>query len=640
MATCSLDIIQSDASPSNYDTIQPEISSATERATEAFSQAIEFLNEISSAVDRGISRVSVGFDDIDTTVPSYTTPVTPEIPDIEISIPNLPADFQPGNISGIDLNAIGTLPSFSDTAPTISLPTTPAPFTGTLDTDAPTVQTEFNFPDAPTYTLPPVPTFEELNIPTAPDLNIPTFSETLPVISDVSVPSISFYWGDESPFSDELLAAVEVKLLDWVQNGGTGLSPTVEQAIYDRARNREDTNSVRSEQQVLVEQAARGFSRPSGSTLAALDALAQETQNKTADLSREIMIKQAELEQSNMQFAIQQTIALEQLLINEHQQIQQRSFEAAKYAQDIAVQIFNAEVSKMGLALEAYKSYATAYEAQVRAALSEIEIFKSEIQAQGLISEINKDQVVLYTSQLEAIRTSVDIYKTEVDAVSSQLQAESLKIENFKGLIQAYSAQVDAKKTEYIGYSEAVKGELAKTEIYDSQVKAFIGRIDAYGKSVDAQSKIVDTDVEVEKLRLNTYLGKLEAIIKQIQAETAAYSTQVDVYRGQAQMYSAEITSNTAKSELALKGIDSKIQLAKLKADVAIKNAEINIQNMFNNNQLALQAATSGADVAKGLAQASLAALSIGASITSNESTNTNYSNQRSKNVSCTELKT
>lgn len=643
MADCTTpDIITPEAGifgpETSYNIVKPEIASATAHADYAYGRAMGFLDALLNYIaDNQVSNVNVDLGEVDLDVPNFVLPSTPQSPNISINLPNLPAEFVPGDIADIDLDAIGNLPTFNVSAPTISLPTTPSALNKTFDEDEPSITTTFNFPDAPTYTLPSVPTFEELDIPSAPTLSIPDFDQLLPVTSDVNVPSISFYWGDEDPYSDDLLVAVKASLLDWVQNGGTGLPVDVEQAIFDRGRNREDINSIRSENQVLKEQASRGFSRPSGSTVAALDYLAQETQNKTADLSREIMIKQAELEQANMQFAIQQAIALEQLLINENQQIQQRSFEAAKYVQDVAINIFNAELAKVNIALEGYKAYAAAYEAQVRAALSRVEIFKAEIEAQGLISQINRDSVLLYNAQLDAIKTSVEVYKTEVDAIASQIQSEGLKIENYKSLIQAFAAEVEAKKVEYQGYAEAIKGELAKVDIYDSQVKAFVGRIDAYGKAIDAQSKISDIDIETEKLRLQTYLGQLDAVIKQVQAETAIYSTQVDVYRGQAAMYQAEVGALTSANELAIKEADTKVRFAVAEADVAIKNAEVNLQNVRSVDQFRLQALISGADVAKGLSQASLAALHIGASVSTSDSTNVSYSNQRSAGISCNE---
>lgn len=609
-----------------YEIVGPQVANMTGYASDAYDISVVFLEDLLGFVaENQVNNITESIDDIAIDIPDLSLPATPISPDIDINLPNLPADFQPGDVSSIDLNAIGVLPDFTATDPSINLPATPTPFSGEIAGSAPTLKEDFNYPDAPITVLPDVPTFELLEIPNAPDLSIPDFSESLPTATSVVPPANNFYWGDEDSFSDECLTAVQAKLCDWIQNGGTGLLPHIEQAIYDRGRNREDINSVRVEQQVLTEQVARGFSRPQGSTYAALDFSTQESQNKIADLSREIMIKQAEMEQQNIQFAIQQTIALETALISEHQQIQARSFEAAKYVQELAIQIYNANIAKVTIELEAYKAYATAYEAQVRAALSTIEIFKSEIQAQALISEINQNEVKLYLAQIEGVQSSVDIYKTEVDAITAQISAENLKIQNYKGLVEAFSAEVEAKKAEYQGYSEAIKGELGKVDIFDSQVKAFVGRVDAYGKSVDAQAKVVESDIGVEDLRLKSYLGKLDAVIKQVQAESSVYGAQVDIYRGQAAMYQAEVGANISLNELEIKEAETKVRLAAAQADVSLKNAEINLKNAESVDALRLEAIKSGGDISKGLAQASLSALNIGASVSSSGQSSDSY---------------
>ena len=616
-----------------YEIVGPEIDSMTNYANNAYNQSVVFLDSLLGFISEGqVSNINVNLEEVDVDTPPLSLPPTPTAPDITLNLPNLPADFVPNNIAGIDLNAIGAIPTFTVSDPTINIPAAPNPFSGTAPGPAPVINDSFTFPDSPTAVLPDVPTFSELSIPTPPTLSIPSFNETLPSASSVVVPNSSFSWGEESPFSDECLTAVKTKLCDWLGNGGTGLLPHIEQAIYDRGRNREDIGSVRGEHQILTEQASRGFSRPQGSTYAALDYATQESQNKIADLSREIMIKQAEMEQENIHFAVQQTIALEQLLISEHHQIQTRSFEAARFIQEVSINLYNAEIAKVTIELEAFKAFSSSYEARVRAALSQVEIFKAEIEAQSLISEVNKNSIDLYLSQIEGIKSSVDIFKVEVEAVHTQISAEGLKVANFKGLVESYSAEAQAKKMEFEAFGEAVKAELGKADIFDSQVKAFIGRVDAYGKSVGAQSELVDSNIDVEDLRLKSYLAQLEAVIKQTASETSIYRAAVDIYRGEAAMYQAEVGANVAASELEIKEADIKLQMAVAQANISIKNAEVNLANASSVDTLRLEAIKSGADISKGLAQASLSAVSIGASVSSSGHDQTNRSSNYNEN--------
>lgn len=585
-------------------------------ASQAFDNTWCFLNGIATyAPTLNDLSSNVSFGDIDAPTPTFNAPDVPVLPTLDLTIPTFPSDFVPGDIHEFDENVIGTLPTLDALAPTVNLPPKPDELDATAPTDAPTIKDDFAYPDDLDVTLPTVPTFEELNIPTAPTYDLPAFELDVPALpADLTPPGLIFDF-QEQAYSSTLYTALKDELLDRIQNGGTGLNADIEQAIWDRARNREDQNSVRSENQILVEQAARGFSRPSGAVLAALDQLAQETQNKNADLSREIAIKQAELEQRNIEFALQTSLALEQSFLQYHNQVQQRAFDTERFLQEAALALYDADIKKFGLQVEIYKVYADAFESRVRAELAKVEIFRSEIEAQKLIGDINVQYIELYKAQLQGIQTSVDVYKAEVDAIKTQIEAEGLKITNFRSLVDVFAAQVAAKKSEYDMYSSSVEGEMAKVSIYDSQVKAYVSRVDAYSRSVDAETKRIESDIEVEGLRLKQYLSKLEAIVQNVKAQTDVTNAQVDVFRGEAEMYKAEVGAESSRLDAETRIYDLEIRQKQYEAEIELKNAEINIANAANSVKLLLEALQSGAQVGSSLSAASLSAMNIGASI-------------------------
>lgn len=562
------------------------------------------LNDLSSNVD---------FGEITTPTPIINVGDAPDAPPISITLPTFP-EFTAGDIYEFDENAIGTVPTLDATAPTINLPPLPGEFEGTAPSDTPALS-EYVFPDGVEYSLPSVPTFEELNIPTAPTLTIPDFELDLPTPPIDLVPPGLIFNFKEQAYTSNLMDALTAELLDRIQNGGTGLHPDIEQAIWDRARNREDQNAIRSENQINIEQAAKGFTRPSGAHLAALDELAQATQNKNADLSREIAIKQAELEQENIKFALQTSLALEQSWMQLHNQVQQRSFEVEKYIQQVAISLYEAAIKRYEVELEIYKTYAAAFESRVRAELAKAEIFKTELDGQRLIGELNLQKVELYKAQLAGINTAVDVYRAELDAVKTQVEADGLQIQNFKALVDAYSASVQAKAAEYEMYASAVKGEMAKTEIYDSQVKAYVSRVEAYSKTADIESIKVRASLDTEGYRLKEYLGRLEAIVQNVQAQSAVATAQLDAFRAEAIAYETELKGETARLDGEVKVYDLEIQRARYDAEIQLKNAEINIENAKNALSIILEALKSGASVGSSLAAASLSAMNIGANI-------------------------
>ena len=482
----------------------------------------------------------------------------------------------------------------------------------------PVVRTDFEFPEDPDdLDLPPVPSFEQLNIPQNYVYTFPVFEEELPVYLGTTPPTLSFRWAEDI-YSSELLDAVTAELLDRVVNGGTGLHPLVEQAIWERARNREDILAAKAIDEVLTLSASKGFLRPSGSTLSAVDRLYQENQSKQADLSREIAIKQAELEQENLKFSIQQSIALEQMLIGEFNNALNRAFEAQKYIQQAAIEIYNANIKKYELELEVYKAYIVTFETALKAELNKAEIYKTQLEAEALKNQINESKVRLYLAQIDGIKAEVDIYKTQVDAISSRISAEALKIQNYKASVDAFAAVVGAKRDEFSMYSEQVKAELAKVEMFDSQVKAFVSRVQGYSATVDAEAKITDSDISVEKLRLEEYTSRLEFGLKLLQSEIETVKAKAEIYKTDGDVYKNLVDAEVSKVELDVRLADVDIKKAIAQSEVALKNADIQLKNAEINANLSLEAMKSGAQVGSSLAAAALSGVNVSAQVAHN----------------------
>lgn len=568
---------------------------------------------------------SVTFEPIqtNTTLGSLTKPTKPSLVVGQRNLPSSPSITAP-------TVSIGTAPTFNTAEPTINLPAVPSP----LEIDAPlktfTINTDFDYPIAPDEDLPTVPTLLELDIPTIAVIDLPTFSLDFPTSNSLVIPGLTFSFS-ENAYSSDLLTNVKSELLSRL-SGGTGLNPIVEQAIWDRGRDREQLASLQAERALLVERSQSGFSRPTGAALSALDRIVQDTQSKLIDLSREIMIKQAELEQENIKTSIQQTIALEDILIRENNNIVQRAFETAKYIQDTQIEIFKMAVSKYSSEVEAYKAFSTAYSARIQAELSKVEIFKAEIDAQKLLNDINEQSIKIYLARLDGIKTNVETYKTLVETVSEQLKAEGLKLEIFKSDIDAYSAQVKAKADEFSIYSEQIKGELAKVEVFDSSVKAFTSRIQAYASQADVNIKKAETETAIQGLNVKKYEADVEAFIKQVQADQLIYQSAVDIYRGEAQLYIANAEVNKQAAELELKNSENTINQNKHKADIAIENARITLSSLGAAYNATLEGKKAAGSIYQAIGSSALAAInvsaSLGGSVSIGASESHNYADQ------------
>lgn len=102
---------------------------------------------------------------------------------------------------------------------------------------------------------------------------------------------------------DEYLRA---KLIEIIEGGGTILPPAIEDAVYNRARGRNDMDALAAEQAAYADFASRGFSMPPGAVLALVDAARRISHEKNAGVSSDIAVKQAELLASNVRFALEE----------------------------------------------------------------------------------------------------------------------------------------------------------------------------------------------------------------------------------------------------------------------------------------------------------------------------------------------
>lgn len=112
--------------------------------------------------------------------------------------------------------------------------------------------------------------------------------------------------------ADTLRAALEARLA-----GGTGLSPEVEAGIWDRSREREAVLAQAQVDEATLQDEALGFDFPTGALQGRLEVVSQEYFNKVSGLSRDIAIKQADLEQQNLKDAQAGLVQLYQTLATE-----------------------------------------------------------------------------------------------------------------------------------------------------------------------------------------------------------------------------------------------------------------------------------------------------------------------------------
>mgnify|MGYP000850418147 FL=1 len=549
-------------------------------------------------------------------IPEANLPVLGDAPqeptDLLASFPAAPEVPSLGSVSSISLPQV---PEFNEVAPIISNIAAPAALNASLPAE-PSLS-NLILPDSPSYTLPSVPTLAGLNLPVPPSIDIPFFSETVGELP--LAPSVEFAWNDVT-YSSTLLDQSRAKLLDVISGEVQALSPEAEEAIWNRARDREARLTQGSIEAAMSSFAARGFQLPSGTLVRIVQEALQEQLQKESSLSRDIMIKQAEMQVENFRFTLTAAIQLEGKLIDSFNLAQARSLDAAKFTFQSYIELFNAKVSLFQADVQAFQAKAEIFKTQLQAELARLEIYKSEIEGQKLVAQLNESQVRTYVAQLDAIKTVADIYRAQVDAAKAVIEADGVKVEMFRSQIAGYESLVKAKSAEFEGYATRVRAEATKIDMYTAKTQAFKSRAEAFDSLVKATLGASELDFkQKQEFPLEVYKQKTSGYLAAIQAESSRINALADVYKTRVDAFAA---TEGAKSELA----KAQTEVLKSVTDASVAQAELSLKAIDQNIRMAIaahetaqQSLRAAGQLAGQLAAAALSARNISASLSSSD---------------------
>lgn len=523
-----------------------------------------------------------------------------------------------------DLTIDDLMPApFDDNPPVLSFAAAPAAFSELAPT-APGIDLTYVDPGL-TVALPAPPDLMSLNTVTFGGITLPTIDpEAIPTL-DIAAPTIREYVPG-AQYTSALLTAGTAYLQDVIVNGGTGLNADVENAIWDRGRERE-ARSRADALKDLDKMEEMGFALPPGVYLDARLKITTESDFTNRGLSREILIKQAELAYQAGKDMVTLAIQLESKNMDMANALEQRLFEATKYATEAGVSIYNARVQAYAAFLDAYKTKVQIYTAQVQAQLALVEVYKAEVQAESVKATINTSLVEQYKASIEAALSAVEIYKARIEGIRIKAEIEKTKVDIFGAQVQAYAQKINAYTAGVEGYRASLEAEKTKVSIYQSQVEAFSTKVGAAAKEIDA--------------RIAAYRGKLDANTnlwegyKAIIAGEASKAQAISSYnQSAASEYQAEVTAVTSYNETLTKQWQAGIDQAQQVARIGIEAAKANAEMYITTRSLATDAAKVGAQVSAQLGAAALNAINWSTSISSSNSVSNSTSLSASASAS------
>lgn len=562
----------------------------------------------------------------------------PQLNDVAFELPTRPGDapaYQ--DIGAIDISGA---PTSSATAPTLVMPSMPAAM-GTFQGQLPTIFTEYDFPAPPDQLTNPAlsePTIVERQAPASPNVVLPTFEAAAPIFgaeapADLAGRMEQNYYGASPAMVSMLdgqvdallgkycpgyhagMAAMESKLSQLLA-GGSGFSGNVERAVMERAKDRNLGEYRRARDAAWADAADRGFTLPTGALLSAQSKARQAAADNVARANAELVAKQAELEQQNLQFAITTSQALRQSVLSAMLgfhgnliQINGQALEHAKTVASLLVETYNIDVKAFSARLDAWKAEAGVYETRLRGAMALIDIYKAEIDALQALAQYDVARVNVYRARIDGLQALAGVYRTRIDAVVSQAQLERVKIDRFQAQVQAYGAQVQAKANEWQGYRAALDGEQLKVQIFDSQVRAEGQAAQVWRTKIEASAEAVRAAALTNDARARQYEAAWRAFTSEVAAKGEVARTQLEGDRQQLLAFQAETQAQTSYAQTAAVYYKAQADVQISYSDMLLKAQMGQIESMRGYQGTLAALANTNADLSGRIAGMSLSGL-------------------------------
>lgn len=620
------------------------LSNAEAYASTAETKLTSFTNALNNAI-YAAPTFTVTWTAID-------APTSLSMPAVPASMSSLEAEFEWDSDGSIAASKPGSLsvaaPSividdFTEVAPVLDFGTQPVLDFGTKPTldfgSKPVVPaiTDVTVPDAPSIVLPSTPSYLALTTPTFAGVDLHsaflTNLETVPSLTLVAPTPYTYSPGPQ--YASDLLTQLKTNLLARI-NSGTGLDPAVEAAIWDRARDRETNTAQAQIDDVTRMNESLGWDLPTGALTSALQKAQQGYYEKVSDLSRDIAIKQADLEQANLKHTIEHGMALESKLIDYSVEMERLAFENAKTIAANAIDAYNAQVNKFQAVVQGYTAYANAYDALMKGELAKVEVFRAEVAAEQAKADTNRTLVMQYQASIEAQLALVKVFESQVGGAKARMDLEAAKLAAVREEINAYVAGINGETARLEAWKVGIQGETARVDNYRAGVQAELAKVesfrakaDAFRAKVGAQGEKARADLSYYQARVQAYTSEWEGWRARVQGEAARFNALMSKSNAILDSYKAQVSTVLAQSQQDTERWRIGISQYEAQQNYLLGAAKLNADVIQANSSRLLEAAKVGAQVYAQLTSSAYGIVNASAAVSagSNMAVSYSYSN-------------
>lgn len=421
-------------------------------------------------------------------------------------------------------------------------------------------------------------------IPEKPPISLPSYDIEVPVTLSIT-PVEHFFSVDTFSFlNDPLIESIRNRLNNNIRYGGTGLASDIEESIWNRGLEREERQLSDTVDKAFRTWATRGFSLPDGPLADSIASLQQAYADRRIDSSREIAIKQAELEQSNIFKSMELGVSLVGKVIEAMVEYDKLILASQESTAKFANEFIRLQIETNNNLVDVYKAKIMAYELQLKAELAKIEIYRADIQAALGALQMNESTVKIYAVQIEA----------EIAKYKGSLEANNLLVQMFSEEVRSVIAQAGLEESKVKIYAEQVRGCLAQADVYKSQIEGMTAEVNA------------------EK-------AKVEANVAQVEAWSKGATILIEHYKAQVERYRAEAALNASMSEVEAAFADANAKMFVGAVGANAEYAKVGQASIAAYHSMRLKAAEGVATASAHLAAGAMAAVHAQAQLASTE---------------------
>ncbi len=548
-------------------------------------------------------------------------PDTPSVPLVSTAVPDLPT------LAALVLKSAGDAPEDPDLSgllgyaaparPNSSPPTRP-------NTSVQLIDVEVAGRDP--IQIPVPPTLEQLGVIAHTPIQFQAFGGVRPTFN-IPVPTDGQLDFQEIEYTPALAGAIQTALTGMLQ-GELGLPPHIEQAMFDRARAREDRLSRKQVQEVSEDMSNRNLTEPNGILAGALRQVRGDNREKVASLNQNLTIEVARIGVENVRTGIAQGIAWEQVLISKAEAQNARALQVAIFAREYGLKRVDALVAIANLEQAAYATDAQVWKTLIEGEVAKLAELEAQIKLEALKGTINENLIRQYEAQWKGVIALGEFYRTDVEAAKvkssinkdridaaevaarifgHEVEAWGKERESHRWDVEASLAPLKAAETLSGVFAQRMVGYKTKAEAFREENRA---QLDANGQSIDLVRLALQ---RMEQLRLSE-TANVDAILRR-------FAATVGLYQADGALAQAESASRDRVTSLA-------IEQNRAYAEVTLKGQELTATQLRGIYELLLSKNKALADAFVQVVAASQSAVHLGANISASASGATNFNFQ------------